>query len=113
MNLMYIYYFVYFILWFCFGILLWYLFVYKEGKEILSFSGFDELYYLFCDGKYVGLVIFILYFVLSGFFGDFKLEVLLFCVGLFLGKVFNLDISFFVVCFFWGLLDWKKDKKIL
>lgn len=108
---MYTYHPVYFISWFRPGTLLWYLSAHKEGKEILSFSGSDEPYHLLCDGTHAGLVTFTLYLVLSGFFGDSKLEVPLSCVGSSSGKASNSDTSLFAARPLRGLLDWKKDKK--
>lgn len=112
MNLMYTYHPIYFISWFRPGTLLWYLSAHKEGKEMLSFSGSDEPYHLLCDGTRVGLVTFTLYLVLSGFFGDSKLEVPLSCVGSSSGKASNSDTSLFAARPLRGLFDWKKDKKI-
>lgn len=111
MNLMYTYHPVYFISWFRPGTLLWYLSAHKEGKEILSFSGSDEPYHLLCDGTHAGLVTFTLYLVLSGFFGDSKLEVPLSCVGSSSGKASNSDTSLFAARPLRGLFDWKKDQK--
>ena len=108
---MYTYHPVYFISWFRPGTLLWYLSVHKEGKEILSFSGSDEPYHLLSDGKHAGLVTFTLYLVLSGFFGDSKLEVPLSCVGSSSGKASNSDTSLFAARPLRGLFDWKKDQK--